>query len=93
MVISPQLFACVVLPGVFFNAHVWGGGLGRGGVVVVGGAGYRPHETQLVIASEGDITVADRAVTPSARDDPSRERGSRLGMQTAQSQTQRSHAL
>lgn len=55
MVISLQLFACFVLPGKFFNAHVWGGS-----------PGYRPHERQLVSASEGDITVADRAVTPSA---------------------------
>lgn len=58
MVISLQLFACFVLPGKFFNAHVWGGGGGS--------PGYRPHERQLVSASEGDITVADRAVTPSA---------------------------
>lgn len=31
-----------------------------------GAAGYRPHERQLVSASEGNVTVADGAVTPSA---------------------------
>lgn len=36
-------------------------------------AGCRPHERQLVSASEGNATVADGAVTPSAWDDPRRE--------------------
>lgn len=54
--------ACFMLPGVFFKAHVFLSPF----FLHVGAAGYRPHERQLVSASEGNVTVADGAVTPSA---------------------------
>lgn len=54
--------ACFMLPGEFFKAHVFLSLFFLHG----GAAGYRPHERQLVSALEGNVTVADGAVTPSA---------------------------